>query len=147
MTAKRRCNHKMIVPSFCFYPSRYWLQPSRCSVISRLSCPMRHSRNNTRTPAAFASAKPLLVNHHKVIFCLTLRIVRHFQPHRCAGHQQFPAAPGVFHMNGFYGVIHIHMRNKAVRTVDEYALNDLSVLHATTLPDTPLPSCYQSNKK
>ena len=64
---------------------------------------------------------------YKVIFCLALRVARHFQPHRRAGHQQFLAPPGVFDMDGFHGAIHIYMGNKAVRPVDKDAVCDFFI--------------------
>ncbi len=64
---------------------------------------------------------------YKVIFCLVLRVARHFQPHRRAGHQQFLAPPGVLDMDGFHGAIHIYMGNKAVRPVDKDAVCDFFI--------------------
>ena len=64
---------------------------------------------------------------YKVIFCLAFRVVRHFQTHRRAGHQQFLAPPGVFDMDGFHGAIHIYMGNKAVRPVDKDAVCDFFI--------------------
>lgn len=92
MTAKRRCNHLMIVPSFCFYPAKF-----------------------------------LFAYRHKVVFCLALRVVRHFQTHRRTGQQQFLTPSGVFDMDGFHRAVHVHMGNKTVGTVKKNAVHDLSV--------------------
>jgi hypothetical protein len=64
---------------------------------------------------------------YKVIFCLAFRVVRHFQTHRRAGHQQFLAPPGVFDMDGFHHTVHVYMGNKTVGTVKKNAVHDLSV--------------------
>ena len=64
---------------------------------------------------------------YKVIFCLVLRVARHFQPHRRAGHQQFLVPPGVLDMNRFHHTVHVHMGNKAVRPVDKDAVCDFFI--------------------
>ena len=75
-------------------------------------------------------AEALLVYRHKVVFCFAFRVVRHFQPHRSTGQQQFPAPPGVLDMDGFHRSIHFHIGNKAVGTVNKNAVCDFSVFQS-----------------
>ena len=72
-------------------------------------------------------SKLTFIDHYKVIFCLALRVARHFQPHRRAGHQQFLAPPGVLDMNRFHHTVHVHMGNKTVRPVDKDAVCDFFI--------------------
>ena len=137
------------------------LHPSRCSMISRPSRPTWQSKNSSCrcfTPRSVGASgkygcltvhidptKALLVYRHKVVFCFAFRVVRHFQPHRSTGQQQFPAPPGVFDMDGFHCSIHFHMGNKAVGTVNKNAVCDFSVfqslLHFQYRIREPCPSC------
>ena len=74
-------------------------------------------------------ADPVFINSHQVIQCLSCRIIRLFQTHRCPGEQKFPASSGIFHMHRLRFPCNLHMGNKPVGTVNEFSLYDLSILH------------------
>ena len=51
---------------------------------------------------------------HQVVFCFAGGVGAPLQIHGAAGEEQFPAAPGVFHVDGLHRAVQLHLGNEAI---------------------------------
>ena len=73
-----------------------------------------------------------LLNGDEVIGRFAVRIPALGQPNRRPGDQQFPAAPGVFYVDGLHRTVYLHLRNEAVGPAHKLTTDDRVIFHSKT---------------